>query len=350
MRRLPLTLAFLMVVFAQTNAAYSQEPIPWANKFFTAKGESPPPVLLHDFGTMPKGTIKTYRFKMTNIYAVSMQVQEPKATCGCLSVIEYTGKMGPLETGHIDVKIDTSRVEGYKSVSLPVYFEGRDAKTNEKFWSYAKIEIRAVSRSDIAINPGSIQFGVVPAGQAANQAVNILYTGNLRNWKITEVVSKNVAFDVAFQQVAARNGSAFQVTATLKKAAAAGLFDEQIILKTNDPAAPTLSLSAAGTVQAPLTLFGGNPLKIGPVEFGKKLEKNVILRADKAFKVTAVEGQGEGVTVTATLLKLPAATSQVVTVTFLPEKVGPVKKVLKIKTDMGESIDLTVEAIGTDPQ
>lgn len=349
MLRLPLIFALLSGIFSLIPTAAAQEPIPWANKFFTAKGEVPPPVVLHDFGTMPKGTVKTYRFKMTNIYAVEMQVQEPKASCGCLSVVEYTGKLGPLQTGHIEVKIDTSRVEGYKSISLPVYFEGRDAKTNEKFWSYAKVELRAVSRPDIAINPGAVQFGVVPAGQAVSQVVNITYTGPQRNWKITEVASKNEAFEVAILPLAARNGSAFQITATLKKTASSGQFDEQIVLKTNDPAAPNLSLSATGMVQPPLSLVGGDPMKMGGIEVGKKLEKNVIVRSDKPFKVAAVDGQGDGITVTL-LKQLPAAKSQVVTVTFAPDKVGPVKKVLKIKTDLGESIDLTVEGIGTEPQ
>jgi len=346
MRRLPLIIALCLGFVSQVPTAAAQEPIPWANKFFTAKGEAPPPVVLHDFGTMPKGTVKTYRFKMTNIYAVEMQVQEPKASCGCLSVLEYTGKMGPLQMGHIDVKIDTSRVEGYKSVSLPVYFEGRDAKTNEKFWSYAKIEIRAVSRPDIAINPGAVQFGVVAAGQAPNQVVSIVYTGSQRNWKITEVASKNEAFDVTVLPVAARNGSAFQVTATLKKTAASGQFDEQILLKTNDVAAPVLSLSASGFVQPPLSLVGGDPMKMGGVAVGSKLEKNIVVQSDKPLKLKEVIGQGDGVS--ATFLNRAGSTKQFVTVTFAPAKVGPVKKVLTIKTESGETIDLTVEGIGKD--
>ncbi len=349
MRPLPLGLALLFGIFSPFPTASAQEPIPWANKFFTAKGEAPPPVVLHDFGTMPKGTVKTYRFKMTNIYAFPMQLQEPKATCGCLSVLEYTGQMGPRETGHIDIKIDTSRVEGYKSVSLTLKIEGRDPKTREAFWSFPKIEIRAVSRPDIAINPGAIAFGVVPAGQTTNQVVNIVYTGSQKNWNLTEVASKNEAFDVAILPMPARSGKSFQITATLKKTAASGQFDEQILLKTNDLAAPTLSLSATGTVQPPLSLVGGDRMKMGGVEVGKKLEQNVIVRSDKPFKLAAVDGQGDGVTV-AILKQLPAAKSQVFTVTFAPGKVGPLKKVLKIKTDLGESIDLTVEGIGTEPQ
>ena len=38
------------------------------------------------------------------------------------------------------------------------------------------------------------------------------------------------------------------------------------------------------------------------------------------------------------------------TVTFAPEKPGPVKKVLTIKTDTGKSVTLTVEGVGKEPQ
>ena len=66
---------------------------------------------------------------------------------------------------------------------------------------------------------------------------------------------------------------------------------------------------------------------------GQKQEKNIIVRADKPFKITGVEGQEDGITVS--LLPVPAAKSQVVTVLFSPEKPGNVKKVLNIKTDSG---------------
>src|SRR4029077_9138421 len=89
-------------------------------KFFTGNPDNPPPVILQDFGVLPKGTIKTYRFKMTNIYAVPMQVKEPKPGCGCVSVTRYTAQMNPQETGVIDVEIRTASIEGEKEVKLPV--------------------------------------------------------------------------------------------------------------------------------------------------------------------------------------------------------------------------------------
>lgn len=346
MRRLPLTLLALALALP----ASAQETARWGNKFFSGKDEPAPPVILHDFGVLPKGTVKTYRFQMANIYAVPMQVSEPKASCGCVSIVEYTGKMGPRETGHIEVRIDTGRFDGPKTVEIPVRFDGRDPKTGESFWSYARLEVRAVSRPDIAIDPGAVDFKVVPAGQKAVQVVNIVYTGRQRDWKVTEVSHKNDALDVVVVPKAAAGGVRYELRATLKDTAPAGDVFDQIVLKTTDPdrQGASLTVTVSGQVQAPLSLVPGDQMKMGGVEVGKKLEKNVIVRADKPFRVKAVDGQGEGVSVS--LIPLPAAKSQVLTVTFAPEKPGPVKRVLTIKTDTGESVPLTVEGTGTEPQ
>jgi hypothetical protein len=353
MRRLLVTLASLVLALPVVAQDSKSKPIPWANKFFSGKSEAPPPVVLHDFGTLPKGTVKTYRFEMKNIYAFPVNVKEPNVKqCNCVSVLEYTAKMGPLETGKIDIKIDTSRFDGPKSVEIDVRFDMRDSKTNEAFFSYASMEIRAVSRQDIAINPGAIQFGTVPSGQKATEVAKFYYTGKQREWKITEFsgFNKNV-LDVTVNPVAIRGGILYEVSATLKPNAPAGAVDEQVVLKTNDKESPVLTLNVFGHVQAPLSIVGtepGNLLKMGGVEIGKKLQKQVIVRADKAFTVTKVSGEGEGLS--AQMFPGEARNSQVVTVVFTPDKPGPVKKEFTVKTSTGESIVMTVEGIGTEPK
>jgi len=342
----------LPLVLALPVAAGQDPPVPWANKFFSGKDQVPPPVILHDFGTLPKGTVKVYRFPMTNIYGVPMQVKEPSASCGCVSVVEYTGKMGPLETGHVLVELRTAGFDGYKSVKIPVTFVGRDPKTDEPFFSTALLEIRAVSRADVAINPGALAFGQVPAGQKAESTVTVTYSGRQPNWQITEVGYRKELFEsVAVARVPAPRGStaAYQVTAKVNPTAPAGPLEEQVVLKTNDPAVPALTLSVTGAVQAALSVHPSDVVKfVTAVEFGQKGSRSVTLQAGKPFKVKAVEGQGDGVSVT--LLPVPASKAQVLTVDFAPEKVGVVKKTLTVKTDTGEAVKLTVEAVGKDPQ
>lgn len=324
------------------------EDAPWANKFFSGNTPNPPATIVHDFGTMPKGTVRTHRFEMQNIYAVPIQLREPKPSCGCVSVVEYTGKMGPRETGHLLIRIDTSRVEGQKIVRLPVFFEGRDPTTNEPLFSEARLEIRAVSRADIMIEaPGSMTFGVVPVGQTSTQTLNVSYYGNARDWKIEEVGYKKDLLDVKVEEVSVRGArKAYQVKATLRKDAKPGPLDDTIVLKTNDRANAVLSLAVSGTVQAPLTVLPESG-KFGRVVVGEKRTQSFMVRADKLFKVSAIEGQTSQVkTFTAPMVPNKV---QIIQVTITPDAVGPVKTTLQIKTDTGETISLAVEASGVEP-
>lgn len=353
MRRHTVTFfAVLLIALPGVGQDSLQDPIPWANKFFSGKPETPPPVILHDFGTLPKGTVRTYRFDMTNIYAFPVTIQKaPWVSCGCVNVVEYTGTMGPRETGHILVRIDTSKVTGPKQVPIQVRFDSTNPRTGERFFSYAKLEVRAVSQPDISIEPGAVEFGTVPAGRRATQAVNIVYSGRQPNWAITAGEYKKELLDVDVRRIDVRGPrSGYQVTTTLKDTAPAGGLNETIVLKTNDPTSPALTLTVTGSVQAPLTVFGLDKdgfLKLGKVEIGKTEKRIVTVQADKKFKVAKVEGQGDGVT--AFVAPVDAKKSQSMTITFAPEKTGLVKKVLTIKTDTGDSVNMTVEALGVEP-
>jgi len=338
----------LLLLCLAAGPAAADEVVPWANKFFTGKEEAPPAMIVHDFGTLPQGAVRTHKFAMTNIYAFPIQVEQPRPSCGCVSVVEFTGKMDSKQSGHIEIKIDTTRVIGPKEVMLPVKFVGLNPKTGATFFSEARLVVKAVSRPDIAMTPGEFVFGVNPAGvKSGDKHIDVTYNGRLAGWAITGTKYKKELFDVKVVPLGGR-GTSYRVVATLKDSAPAGDITEQIELTTNDPAAPVLMVSVTGKVQVALSLVGGegggDTVRLGTVDIGKKAEKNVIVRNDKPFKIAAVAGQGDGVTVS--LLPVPAAKSQVVTVQFEPAKAGAVKKTLVIKTDANETIELTVEATG----
>jgi hypothetical protein len=354
MRRLPLTLLIsLCCLTAATGQEVVQGPIPWANKIFTGAKDDPPPVILHDFGTLPKGAVRTYKFPMTNIYAVPMHVRLAKTpSCSCVTVVEHTGSMKPRETGHVEVLIDTSKVDGPKSVRVPVTLEGRDPVTQEKFFSTAQLEVRAISQPDIAINPGAIAFGEVPAGQKAVQSLTIVYSGRQSGWGITGLEYKKDLLDVAAHPVEIRGArAAYRVTASLKATAPPGLVEETIVLKTNDPSTAAVTVRVTGSVQAPLGLRGTDKdglLRFGKVEVDKKAERRITVESIKPFKIAKIDGEGDGVSVFAA--QGPELKIQVVIVSVQPKKPGNLTKELKIHTSTGESVPLTVEALGIEPQ
>lgn len=326
-----LSVAFLPVIAVADDGA-----VPWGNKFFVPK--EPPPVIVHDFGTVPSGTILTHRFAIANIYAVPMQiVEDPRATCGCTRIVRYTKKLEPRESGFIDVEMDSRRFQGAKAVTITVNF-------GPQYRSTATLQVRAFARDDVAMTPGQINFGVVALGQQPSQTLDVQYSGKQNNWQITSVDDANAPnVQIAVQRLAPVRGSVgYRLTATLKADASPGLLQDSIVLKTNDPASPLLTAAVIGMVQSPLTVVQGAQVKLDPVQVGQESVRNIIIRANKPFKIVKVEGEGDGLTVKYDPVSVPI---QRVTITFRPTQSGILQRKLTIHTDQKDVATVTIEGV-----
>ena len=330
---------WVLLAFAATPLAAVAEDgvqIPWGNKFFVPK--DPPPVVVHDFGTVPWGTTLTHRFNITNIYAVPMQiVEDPKVSCGCVRIVRYTQKLAPRETGFVEIEMDGRRFEGAKAVTITARF-------GPQYQSTAILQVRAFGRTDVTLKPGQINFGVVAQGQQPAQIVEIAYKGQQINWQIGAIDTSNAPSVIAQIQrlPAAAGGITYRLTATLKAEASSGVLQEQIFLKTNDPASPVLSIPISGAVHSPLQVVQGPIVKLESVAVGEETVKIIMVRGNKPFQINDVIGQGDGLTVKYQRFPLFV---QNVTITFKPTQAGELRRRLTITTDQKESTSVVIEGV-----
>ncbi len=130
---------------------------PWANKLFTGSGSARLPVVVQDVGVLPKGAIKTVRVKMTNIYAVHLQMEPPMPVKERAPgvIVRWPNRLDPKQTGFVEVEIDTRGLDGEYAVRVPVLIWGddpksglpvEDPKTGHPFMSQTELVIRFVSR------------------------------------------------------------------------------------------------------------------------------------------------------------------------------------------------------------
>jgi hypothetical protein len=320
-------------------------PAPWANKFFlpdiaTNREQPPPPVITHNFGEVPHGTLCVHKFTITNIYDVPMQITEVRKSCTCLDYVPLTQTLQPNDTAEFTVTMNTGKFVGFNAQSFYVTF-------GPKYVSTAVIRVQATSRTDVSINPGAAIFGAVPQGARASQSVTVKYSGRSRDWRMTEVMPVQGPFEVKVTEVSRggplRGGVEYQVDVTLKPTTAVGSLSELVTIKTTDSAHPTVQIAVSATIIAPLEL-SPNKLRFDPVPVGQSAGQRVLIRAAKPFKVVGVDGMGEGITVElpATGAPLPV---QFITVKFDPKHVGTVNRQLRIRTDLdGGIITLPVDA------
>src|SRR5262249_2321713 len=84
-----------LVAFTMGAAAVQAQPQPWADKMFKEG-------TIHDFGTVPRGALLSHSFKMTNIYAVPLNIMTVRSSCGCVTVTPSRPTLQPRESGTID--------------------------------------------------------------------------------------------------------------------------------------------------------------------------------------------------------------------------------------------------------
>ncbi len=322
---------------------------PWANKLFLPdialhREQAPPPVIVHDFGEVPHGTVCMHRFTITNIYDVPLQITEVRKSCHCLDYVPMTKVLQPNESAEFVVTMNTGKFVGFNAQTLYVTF-------GPKYVSTAILRLQATSRTEVSLQPGVIQFGVVPPGTRVVQRVSVKYSGRNRDWKLTEVVAPSPALKASFTEVSRggllRGGVEYHVEVVLQAGTEPGPLNETVYVKTNDPAQPLLRIAVSAVIAAVVECSPAQ-VQFDPVPLGQTATQRVLVRAARPFRILSVEGEGQGISV-----ELPPGNNplpvQFVTVKFTPSQAGTVQRTLRLLTDLdGTAVALPLSAKGVD--
>jgi hypothetical protein len=317
----------LLALLASASAAPAQGS--WADKMFKAG-------LTHDFGSVPRGAQLFHRFKITNIYAVRLDIIQVRTSCGCVTVTPSAQALEPRQEAFVDVTMDARRFTGPKTVSIYL-------TVGPEFVSTATMQVSANSRADVVFNPGQVSFGVVARGQTPTQHVDVEYAGAL-DWRVNGVEKNTAALDVGLKELYRRPGQVgYRVAVTLKPDAPPGALKQELLLRTNDPASPLVPVLVEATVQAPLTVVPGT-VNFGRLKVGETATRRVVIRGSRPFLIQGVDGLDGGLT--ADLPQTPAPV-QSLTVKFQPSQPGDVRRQLQIRTTLEGEAPATVHLEGT---
>jgi len=302
-------------VLVPTAPAEAQD---WARKMF--------PVTSHNFGTVAKGSKTEYRFVFRNIYQEDVRVVGVRTSCGCTSPTVTKKDLKTHETAEVVATFNTRTFLGQHGATLTVTFD-------KPFSAEVQLRVAGNIRGDVTFDPPFIDLGNVDLGKGSERQIRISRVGGTP-WEIKDVRSANPDFEVALSKPT-RTGSQtlYDLTARLKPSAAAGYVKGQLILVTNDPRAAQIPMDVEGRVVAEVTV-SPQLLALGDVAAGETVTKNVVIRANREFKITGVFCSDGCLTCEP---KTTAARVHILPVTFRAgETVGKVERELKITTDLGE--------------
>ena len=322
------SLAALIALFFITSTVSAQTE-PWANKLFGAERT-------HDFGTVPRGALLKYSFKMTNIYKVPLEITKINISCGCLKAMSPVQTLQPQESTTLDIVMDGKAFSGPKTIKIEVI-------VGPQYVSTATLTVTANARQDVVFNPGEIDFGNVAKGGKITKQIDVEYAGNL-DWRVKEIVKNASApFDLTVEELPVNfRGRGYRLFATLKPDVTPGPFRQEIILKTTDPTNPVLTILAFGNIQggSSLAIKPGN-LNFGQIKIGSQETKRFVVSGGQDFQITSIAGLGNGLTAA---IPNQTAKTQRVELSLNPAKTGPFRQELTIRTDQNETATIQIEA------
>lgn len=303
----------------------------WADRLFSESG--------HDFGAVPRGAKVRHNFVLTNRSAEALTVLDVRASCGCTTGRALTPTIAPGQTGVVEAEMDTRNFVGRKSTVLYVSVVTASGKQAE-----AHLNVSSMILSDIVLNPGVVDFGVVARGQSATLAVQIDRLG-MPTWRVTALVSTCRAVDATLVETA-RTGSSvgYRLTVTLRADAPAGVLRDEIRLVSNDPESPSFPIQLLATVRGDLTASPAS-LTLGRIASSGTATGRFMVRASRPFVVRSVEGQGDGFSVTPD--DSEAKPLHILTLHYKPEQGttrGDLRKAFRVVTDLPDEAPLELSA------
>jgi len=282
-----------------------------------------------DAGTVAKGSKVRHAFRLVNRLNQDVQIETYRPKCGCTKVKIGATVIPPGTQTTIEAVIDTTNFSGYKPSGLTLVL-ARPERIE------VDLSFSCFIRTDVVLNPGVVDFGIVPRSGGPKPAVtvNLSYAGGNPNWGVTRMQTQSGHLAAKLQEVSrsADGRVQYNLIATLDPGELNGYFKDEITLYTNDAGSQAIPVSVSAAVQSSLTV-SPSPLVLGHVKPGQVVQKTLIVKSSQPFKVTGVKPSKDDVTATPDA----DASRPLHTVNLsikVPSQPGPYHAVVEIATDL----------------
>ena len=295
----------------------------------------------HDFGPVPRGAKVRHPFVLTNNTAGPISILNLRVSCGCTSGKASASLVQAGQTAVIEAEMDTRNFTGRKATTLFVTVHNGTEEAE------VALNVASTILADIVLNPGGIDFGAVTKGQSPVQTLTIDRVGK-PDWKVVKMVSASKVLGASLTETARTPEMvSYRLDVTLKPNTPGGVVRDEIELLTNDAESKGFPVLVTAQVRGDLTATP-TILSLGSPGSSESITGRYIVRAPKPFRVTGVEGMGDGFTVTAD--SHDARPLHVLTVKYTPDatrsgaSASASTRQFKIQTDLPGEAPAVVQA------
>lgn len=200
-----------------------------------------------NFGKAEHGKVLTHVFKFNNEGDSPLIIKKIRTSCGCTAALVSAKKIDPGKRGEIKVTFNTRGYAG--KVNMFVYIDLNDP-TQPQTQLMLSADIEFPPSPKIDLNKSSFDMGLLLEGEDISESVKFRNSGD------RELSMEFSHRDAIFSHGDKKISSAFTIPAgkeavieiKIPSRKRPGLIREYILIKSNDPARPSLSLALSGYV------------------------------------------------------------------------------------------------------
>jgi hypothetical protein len=196
----------------------------------------------HDFGKIKQGDVLTYEFAFTNAGDTTLVIDRLETSCGCTAALASANRIPPGEEGRIKTTFNSQGY--YGRITKYIYLISNDstAKRRELTVS-AEIEVPPQARIDL--DQYNIDLGVSLTGETPSATVLVKNTGE-RELRV-EIDPQEIQFFVGGKPASfpllIASGKSVPLEFRFPPQARAGLLRDYVLIRSNDAARSTISVS-----------------------------------------------------------------------------------------------------------
>jgi hypothetical protein len=317
-RRVGVLFMAIAAILTSVHSANAQE---WARKMFKETE--------HDFGTVARDGKTEYSFVFENLYMEDVHVAAVRTSCGCTTPKIQNDTLKTYQKGAIIAHFNTDTFSGKRGATVTVTID-------KPYYAEVQLHVGGYIRTDVMIDPGSVQLGTVDQGAAVDQKVNVNYNGGMSGWKIVDVKVNNPYIKAQLIETNRYYGQTnYALKVHLDEKAPVGYLNDHVTLVTNDQRSSQIPVLVEGRVE-PSVSVSPAALFMGVVQPGQKVTKQLVVKSKKPFKITSISCDDKSFEFN-TSKEDVAKPVHLVPVTFMAgDDLGKIVKTIKIETDQGQ--------------
>jgi hypothetical protein len=293
----------------------------WAKKMFKDTD--------HDFGSVARGAKAEFAFELSNIFVEDVHIVSARSSCGCTSVRVEKPALKTYEKGAIIASLNTGSYQGQRGATITVTLD-------KPYYAEVQLHVSTYIRSDVVLEPGSVQFGSVEQGVPAESKVVLKYAGR-SDWKIVEVRSANPHVKAEAVETSRTSGQvSYNLVVRMDPQTPAGYLSEHLMLVTNDYQSTQVPVAVEGRVLSSVTV-SPTSLFMGVVEPGQKVTKQLVIKGSRPFRILSITCDDQSFEFDTSDID-NSKPLHLVPVTFMAgADAGKVTKTIRIVTDLGDA-------------